>query len=72
MQRTLPFDPPWTHTEYYNTGSNLRWLSTFAENLESPLVSIVDMGGLNAYVAGTTIAETWNQPVYGPDPRHGG
>jgi subtilisin family serine protease len=67
MQRTLPFDPPYNHTEFYNTGSNLRWLSTFVENLESTLVTIVDMeSGLNAYVPGTTLAETWNQPVYGP------
>ncbi|HEU5111062.1 MAG TPA: S8 family serine peptidase [Micromonosporaceae bacterium] len=56
----LAFDPPFRHVEYYNVGSNLRWQPVFGD-------SVVDLeGGLNAYAAGITVSQTWNQPVYGP------
>jgi subtilisin family serine protease len=67
MQAALAFDPPFTHVEYYNTGSNLRWLSTFSEQTGPDSVTVVELqSGLNDYVPGTTVAESWNRPVYGP------
>lgn len=57
---TLRFDPPFTHAEYYNVGGLLRWQPVFTDP------AAYFEGGLNAYTAGTTVAQTWNQPVYGP------
>jgi hypothetical protein len=63
----LAFNPPFTHVEYYNTGSNLRWFSNFIEVAEPGSIWIVEMeSGLNNYTPGTTITESWNRPVYGP------
>jgi hypothetical protein len=63
----LLFDPPFTHTEYYNSGSNLRWQPVFNDYFAATSTFVVLLeGGLNAYAAGSTVAQSWNQPVFGP------
>lgn len=64
---SLPFDLPFTRTEYYNTEGNVRWWSQFREQVDSPSAIIMDFeSGLRTYTAGTTTTEAWNKPVYGP------
>ncbi|MFI6179161.1 S8 family serine peptidase [Nonomuraea sp. NPDC051191] len=60
------FRPPFTHTEYVNTGGGLRWLNSYTEmgpTWEGDLTSTAFR-----YEAGRAYDETWNRGVFGPAP----
>jgi subtilisin family serine protease len=67
---TMSFDLPFSRTEFYNTEGNIRWFSTFFElhpvPLEPAQFVVTLESALTAFTAGTTTAEAWNKPVYGP------
>jgi hypothetical protein len=64
-QFTTAFNPPFPLTEYYNTGSNLRWQGFLTQQVTDGPVSDLE-SGLADYRAGTTVSEVWNKPVIGP------
>jgi subtilisin family serine protease len=66
MQGVPTFDPPFTHTEYYTAGSNLRWWPVLNDVVPSGQIAVMLEGGLNAYTTGTTVSQSWNRPVAGP------
>jgi hypothetical protein len=67
LQTTLPFDPPFTHAEFYRVNSDLKWHSVFQELVGATDTLVLGLeGGLNGYTAGATTTEVWNRPVSGP------
>lgn len=59
------FDPPATHTEYYNSG-NVVWQPIYQDMAADGSFLLSLDGGMEIHPAGTTVAQAWNRPVFGP------
>ncbi|MER6584007.1 hypothetical protein, partial [Nonomuraea sp. NPDC001023] len=60
------FRPPFTHTEYVNTGGGLRWQNVYTEM--GPTWGADLISTPRRYEAGHAYDETWNRGVFGPAP----
>ncbi|HEX6686180.1 MAG TPA: S8 family serine peptidase [Candidatus Limnocylindrales bacterium] len=64
------FTLPHSRTEFYNTEGNIRWSGNMTERYLPPeggeIIVASQESALTQFTAGTTVADPWNRPVYGP------
>ncbi|GIH04724.1 serine protease [Rhizocola hellebori] len=62
----LPFELPFTRTEYFNTDGGAAWMSVFEEDSSTGEPQAAMLQQPQTYRAGRTYHEDWNEAVFGP------
>jgi subtilisin family serine protease len=62
----LPFDLPFTRTEYFNTDGGARWISDFIEVSSTGVPQAYALQQPQTYRNARTYHEDWNRAVFGP------